>query len=491
MITVKRDPNIIHNQIVTSLMEASSEQIGEATYNTSGIKQTDVYGIAAPILSINGVVVDMIDLFYFKLDCTGMLPKVEFEFQDRNNIFTQYNKPSTSNELQVEILPAIDNAYRKINLSFYLTDVDIDNYVVSGEGIYKVPGLINDRAGSFGEVTTYQLCNSVSLNSGLGFASNVVDTNDKRFIYCNFKNLEELLKEEIETAGSDESHVYDCWVDPWEYLVLCDVYERYNTVDPEESLNIWVASHSTIGGINDKVEPVKREAILTNHPLDSRSELFVKQFKTTTNTQYVKQGTEKAVLVYNMGTKEYVGQYVADGDINKDAYTNLEYGGEMYGEYDYVFAKHCRDMFLKKMQSETVEVTLATPVLSLSRGDQCRFVWIDNDPQNKYWRDVLEQYMAIRTPDQIQTDDMSWLMGWMNHARDLGLDNDGGVNLQISGQYLIVGIIMEYDNGWQYKLRLARPASRQPQLLMDLDDNDNKQESTTGIIRGDDSTPTL
>lgn len=494
MITVKRDPTIQHESIVTGLMETNSEQMGMAQYNTTGIKQTDVYGVASPILSLNGVVVDMVDLLYFNMDCREIIPKIEFEFRDRNNIFAQYNKPSTSNELQLQILPPIDNAYKKINMSFYITDVEIDNGIVSGEAEYKVPGLINDKSGAFGEISTYQLCDSISTNTGIGFATNVEDTNDKRYIYCDFKNLADLLKEEIEQAGSDESHVYDCWIDPWECLVLCDVYERYNTVDPAEELVIWTADTNNIGGIDDKPQPVKKEAILTNHTIAARTELFVKEYKTITNTQYVKQGTEKAVLVYNMGTREYVGQYVADGDIDKDAYTSLEYGGEMYGEYDYVFAKQCRDMFMKKMKSEMIEVTLTSPVLGLSRGDQCKFVWVDNDPQNKNWQDVLAQAGVVAgDAGDIQTDDMTWLRGWASSVKSSSLDSDSNVNLQVSGQYLIVGIFMEYaNNGWEYKLQLARPATRQPQIMVDLSQVDNQQnDNATAIIPDGDSTVPL
>lgn len=470
-ITVKRDPQIELPQIVTALMETDQSQTGEPEYNTTTIRQTDVYGIMCPLLALNGIAVDMQDLIMFELDCTGVLPTVDFEFKDRNNLFSQYNIPSTSNELQVQIIPPTDATYRKINMLFYITDIQMDDGVISGSAVYKIPGLLNNKANALGECTTYELCDKISIESQLGFASNIAATDDKRFIYCDFKTYGDMLKEEIQNSSADETHVYDCWVDPWNYIVLCDVFERYNTIDEIDDLTIWASDHNNIGTIDEKVEPFRTECVLTNHPVAERTELFVRQFEIKTDNQYVKRGTEKAVMVYNMNTKEYVGHYVADGDIKKDQYINLEYGGEVYGDYDYIFSRHCRDMFMKKMKAEIIELTLTSPLFALSRGDQCRFVWLDNDPKNRYWKETLQQAQITPETGDIPTDDMTWLNGWASLVTTKA--DDIYVNLQISGQYTVIGIkaIFEYNN-WVYKLQLARPAERKPQLLIDLNRNE-------------------
>ena len=471
-ITVKRDPQIKLPQIVTRLMETDQSETGQPETNTTTVKQTDVYGVMCPLLALNGMAVDMIDLLSFELDCTGVLPTVDFEFVDRNNLFSQYNIPSTSNELQVQIIPPTDNTYRKINMMFYVTDISAENGIIQGSAVYKIPGLLNSKANALGEITTYELCDKISIDSQLGFASNVASTEDKRFVYCDFKTYGDMLKDEIQNSLADKTHVYDCWVDLWNYIILCDVYERYTTVDKESDMTIWVADHNTIGVVGEKVEPFQTECVLTNHPVAERTELFVRKYEVLTDNQYIKQGTEKAVMVYNMNTKEYVGHYVADGDVEKNQYINLEYGGEVYGDYDYIFSKQCRDMFMKKMKSEIIELTLTSPLFSISRGDQCRFVWLDNDTRNRYWRETLQQAQITPAAGDIPTDDMTWLNGWASSVANTKAD-DLYVNLQISGQYTVIGMKAAFEyNNWVYKLQLVRPAERRPQLLIDLNANE-------------------
>lgn len=472
MITVKRDPQIVMPKIVTGLMETDDTSANVLGSSVTGVKQTDVYGVMCPLLALNGMAVDMIDLISFELDCTGVLPTVDFEFVDRNNLFSQYNTPGTSNELQVQIIPPTDNTYRKINMMFYVTDISAENGIISGSAVFKVPGLLNSRANALGEVTTYEMCDRISMESQLGFATNTTSTDDKRFIYCDFKTYGDMLKEEILNSAADQTHVYDCWVDLWNCIVLCDIYERYNTIDTVDDMTIWISDHNIVGSVDDKVEPFQTECVLTNHPAAERTELFVRKYELLTDNQYVQRGTEKAVMVYNMNTKEYVGHYTADGAVEKDRYINLEYGGEMYGDYDYIFSRQCRDMFMKKMKAEVVELTLTSPLFGISRGDQCRFVWMDNDPKNRYWREALQDMQITPDANDIPTDDMTWLNGWVGSVNESGSD-DLYVNLQLSGQYTVIGIKAAFEyNNWLYKLQLVRPAERKPQLLIDLNSDE-------------------
>lgn len=467
MLTVKRDPQIKFPEIVVGLMVSDDPHNSILNQNTSGIDQTEVYGVLCPLLALNGIVVDMPDLIKFKLDCTGVLPTVEFEFRDRNNLFAKFCQPGTSNILQLQIIPPTDNTYRKINMLFYVTDISINLNMIEGTAVYKTEGLLHSRAHAMGEMTTYELCDRISVDSQLGFATNIAGTEDKRYMYADYTTYGDMLKEEIKNSAADGEHVYDCWIDPWNYLVLCDMYERYNHIDDVDELSIWVSDHNTGGEAGDKSLPFRAEAVLSNHPAMERTELFVRRYEVITDNQYVKRGTEKATTVYNMNTHEYVGHYVADGDIKKDAFVDLEYGGEMYGDYDYIFSKQCRDMFMRKMNAEIMELNMTSPVFGLNRGDQCRFVWLDNDSQGEDWEQELRQWRITADASELKTDDMSWIIGWYRnmHTKDDNLRP----NLQVSGQYTVIGFVADYENGaWQYRLRMVRPITRKPELMIDL-----------------------
>jgi hypothetical protein len=71
----------------------------------------------------------------------------------------------------------------------------------------------------------------------LGLASNLSNTEDKRYIYCNNINYVDSIDREIKFGGS-ESVILDSWVDYWNYINIVDIFERYNSIDSD--LKLWV-----------------------------------------------------------------------------------------------------------------------------------------------------------------------------------------------------------------------------------------------------------
>ena len=64
-------------------------------------------------------------------------------------------------------------------------------------------------------------------------------------------------------------------VDFWNNLNLVDVYERYNAVDSEEDMKIWISGQNLESEEGIKAVPIQAVATLTNHPASRTTELFV------------------------------------------------------------------------------------------------------------------------------------------------------------------------------------------------------------------------
>lgn len=465
-ISVQHDPVLEIPEIVTQLMNTSSEESG-AEGNTTGTLQTKIMGIMCPIIALNGVVVDFADIVDFELDSNGRTPMCSVVFKDRNNYFTQYTAPGTSNILQVQILPPFDDAYTKINLMFYCTKFSVTNGYVSVSGQYKLLGFTDSRFKCFGEITTWDFCDAITNEIGLGFASNVASSDDMRYIYCNYQSYKDKLDAEIGNSYSSDSQVFDWWVDFWNYLVLCDIYERYNTEDSEDDMMVWISTRTDDSTIDsDEVEALETICVLNNHPSYENTELYVKSYSKVNNT-YLNyyNGTSKLVSVYSESSRDYVDNIVMDGDITNDEFMRYEYAGEYYGNYNYIFAKQCRNIYLNKMNSETLNVVLTHPLLGISRGDQIRFVWYDNNRADVYQREILEENEGIPTTNEL---DLGWLGEYVNDTSNIDDDiNPLNVNLEVSGQYTVVGQSIKFSNSaWEYILKLTRPASRKPKLLL-------------------------
>jgi hypothetical protein len=104
-------------------------------------------------------------------------------------------------------------------------------------GIYKIPELYGSRLKSYGEITTYDYLTQIANDTSLGLASNLSNTEDKRYIYCNNINYVDSIDREIKFGGN-ESVILDSWVDYWNYINIVDIFERYNSIDSD--LKLWV-----------------------------------------------------------------------------------------------------------------------------------------------------------------------------------------------------------------------------------------------------------
>ena len=75
-IQVKFDPTLEQTDIVMKLNDSSVDEMGdEYEKNISGIQQTSVYGIMAPLIAINNIVIGYNDVILFELDSTGVFPR--------------------------------------------------------------------------------------------------------------------------------------------------------------------------------------------------------------------------------------------------------------------------------------------------------------------------------------------------------------------------------------------------------------------------------
>ena len=305
-IRVKFDHTLKQSDIIVRLTNTSHDEAGENYIeNQQEIQQTSIYGIQAPLIMVNNIVVDFPDVIYFNMKCINRLPSIQMIIRDRKRLISMINTPGIDNELRVQILPKFDDKYKKINLTFYITSFKCDNDIISLSGDYKVSKFTSDMIKSFGEINTYDLFESIAKETGLGLASNV-DSNDddKRFVYCDNKSYETLLEKEIKRSGSDLK-VFDYWVDWWNNLTLVDIYERYNTIDSEDDMKLWVSgqNHEMTEGI--KIVPIEVPAVLNNHPSNETMELYTPTYTLANsmgNQKY--SGTDKVYSIYETNNND-------------------------------------------------------------------------------------------------------------------------------------------------------------------------------------------
>ena len=469
-ILVEFDPTLEQSEIIMPLGTPGPDEVREdqKDKNFSGKQQSLVYGIVTPIIAINNTVIGFDDVIEMVLDDTGVVPELRITVNDTSGTLVTVDTPGVDNELRIQILPPYDNAYKKINLTFYLQDIRINDTLVSATGLYKVPELVSDNIKSFGETNTYDLFKQIAEETGLGFATNVKSNDaDKRFVYCDNKSYLDLMEQQVKFSGDVTSNVvYDYWIDYWNNLNFADIYERYHAVDPDEDMVIWTSGEHRLIDEGQEIKPLQIAAVLTNHPALQANDLYVTGYSMINDSNRVTDtGTDMVASIYETTKGEYLDHLIQDGHVKKDVFTKYKYLGECYGESNYIMNKIYRYIYMNSIMSEQIAVFLAKPMLGLMRGHQCRFNWYFNDDKKKTKIENMEEAGVITKSSETVTNvDVD-----PETPYDEGVKNQGGtwvVDRTISGQYLIVGSKISYLNGeWKSELRLVRPADTKPKRI--------------------------
>lgn len=440
MIKLLFDNKLNQSNIEVPLVAPPDEYGGNGT----NISQPVIHGVCTPVISICGIVFDFNEVIKMTLYNDSRIPSLDLLINDTQQSLKNINNPSSDNEIRLQILPPFDNAYKKINLTFYINDIDIKGSKVSINAIYKVPDLYISRLKSFGEIDTYNLFKDIASQCRLGFASDVVDNNDKRFIYCDNLSYENLMEREIKMASSSHQ-IFDYWIDLWNNINYINIYNRFYDKDPVEEMEIWCSNAIGVDIDSDiEIKPQKMEANITNDP-DITGQLHTDKFIISNNTGKNKiKGTDRVYTIYKDGAN--IDILSEDGNVHNDIFTKYFYLGENIGNYEYLTSISYYDNFIDLMQKNSIEVVLNYPNLGITRGSHVKFTWYDNNYFQKQDIKLLGGDMVTDQPYQEEElNDQDKLM----------------INKQISGEYLVYKTILKYQNGkWMNHLILIRPSDQ-------------------------------
>ena len=403
-------------------------------------KQTNIEGVFVPLFRFNNLTITFEMVQNMKLTCTRV-PEIHVEIKDFLDFIKIMDTPGLDNILYMQILPPFDDAYKKIQLGFRITNVKIKGSLVSLSGSYYVPKIEQNVMKPYGFLSTYDLFEKVSNEYGLGFCSNVSGTQDERYIYNANKKPLSFLNDEIVYAGEKE-HVFEWWVDFWNNINLVDIYKEYTKPVPDDELLIWITDNLSQSANPDSSnpEPYQQSAVLCNIPAMAPTDLFIRDY-----TPKVSAGgtTDMNFEVYMLDKQDRYSTLIQDGDVKKNIVENYEYGGEIFGDFDYLTRRATRNMFIRKINSQVIEVKTKNPLLGLMKGGHINMLWYDTN------NIIIDKYITDEVESNIPVGD-DFVIG----------DDKYKINKTISGQYYISNITYEYDGeqGWVTTYILSRSA---------------------------------
>jgi hypothetical protein len=417
-----------------------------------------------PFVWYNTYQISYTDISYFQLSTDGLMPVVKIIFNDSANLMKDKGMPLDDSKIKIFINPRNKNL-KPILLEFKITVFKVNGGTYTLAGILDVNKLYVKEFKSFKSTTSYQALQSIFREMGLGFNTNIDDTNDSMTWINTGERVYNFINSILETSyKSDESFL----------LGYIDYYYHFNYVDIEKELNRNLKEELGISsfGLEEAAQIKDKEKLaslfLTNDRTRENSNTYISNYRIINNSTNISilEGYLTKVKYYDDINKDLlvfdVDSITSQGDKiilkgapqNEDFFRNninLKYVGKLdidntHRNYNYSYIQNIRN--ITDLQKISLAIELSTPNFNLYRFQKVQ-VMITNTP----------------TPSQ------------------------KGVNNRLSGEWFIVDIKFEMSRGRFYqKIQLVkRDLELSPEELASESNSGTNQSQTPSAAKANNS----
>jgi len=305
-----------------------------------------------PIVWIDGVMVEGENVSELKLFNNGFMPKLNVKFTDPTNNLIDKNFPSDNTIVSIFKQSKVKDLMG-IKMDFKITDLKIIKGISDKATLtYELEAIMNIddfylmNFEAF-EGTSYNVIKDLMKEMGLGFASNISNSNDD-MVWVNPANYRiEFIRDIIsKTYIDDDTFLFG-------YI---DFYYNFNYVDIETQMKEDISNQMNLASINesnkdsqDKEVPL----ILTNSPDRTTSNLHIQKYtlinsSTSTNLAY---GYRHYVNYYNKSDDE-LKKYALDNITSDDDNTIVLKGNDV--EPNTLYDELYNDTWMGKLDIDNV-----------------------------------------------------------------------------------------------------------------------------------------
>lgn len=431
-IKIKFDNSLPDEQVKKPLIPSSIKEGGDVDTGLSEIKITGTY---TPLIKFNEIVLPWQDVDSMNLQSIGFLPELSITFRDSLGSILMIDTPSPDNRVILELIPNFDNIYKKIKLTFYVSNINVNDIThrITTTCRYYCDKLYDSNIESFGKISTYKFYEKIASRLKLGLCSNLDDSQDLRYIYMASNTFHESLIKERNLGGTSTC-VLDSWIDLWNNINIVDLYDLYKGA-PDQNLKVWeTVTMDVDGGSYDN--PIEIDATITNNPKTQQYPLYTKEIQIlSSNSKNYSRGTDRAYNIFDIKNNNWESSLIQDASgVKEKVFTKFYYNGEFDSEKNdgsYLYAPEYRDMFIQKMSNNTIRIGIPHICFGLMRGGKVNVEWYDDSFANK---DAYKNNEDISTNININSSEISVSDDELNIV----------LNKTISGQYYIMDTSIKY-----------------------------------------------
>lgn len=324
-------PNTYYPEKIEMNIDAPTQSKGEVAQGVG----------AKPFLWYNVYQISYVDINYFLLSHNGISPTIKVTFYDSLGVMADNAIPVDDSKIKVYIDPGANNL-KPIFLEFKISNFSTSDglYVISG--VLDLNPLYLPSFKAYKEKTSFYALQDVMKELGLGFNSNLADTDDQ----MTWVNPGDRVFDFI------DSIVNNSYKSDYSFMLgYIDFYYNFNYVDIEDELSRDIQEEQGItsygleqaantGNLDDKVGGLA----LSNDPSMDGTNMFIDSYKIINNstnisltegyltkTKYYNE-SDKELLVFDVDSISSEGGKIVMKSSDQDFYEkniNLVYNGKI------------------------------------------------------------------------------------------------------------------------------------------------------------------
>lgn len=418
-----------------------------------------------PLVWYNAYQIDAENIKYLSLFNDGTSPSMTLTFLDTLGLMKDKAFPLDDTRITL-FLNSRSNQLKPIFIQFKITSFTNNNGLLSIESSIDIDGLHISKFKSYPSMTSNQALQEICKEIGLGFNTNILDTNDKMTWINTGKKPYDFMEEILDhTYLSDESFVSG-------YI---DYYYNFNFVDIQKELSRDISNE--LGIVSNSLSEILKisdisdigRLVLSNDVSISGSNAYFYSYKiiNESTATSLKNGYYDAVTYYDMLDKSLLHFNVESLNNNADKSIilkgapqdetfyrdnqNFMYGGKFdsdnsHKNFNYTKIQNNRNII--DAQKIGIEIELSNPNYNVYRFQKIKLIissntptpsaeminqrlsgdWFIVDIRYNFFDSELSQVITLIKRELELSDDelKSELISPTKTVRQVGYDNDRG-----------------------------------------------------------------
>lgn len=277
--------------------------------DTYASPQSKIYNLY-PMINLNGYNIHPQEIVSFNLECMGFLPRIRYTFTDALGTYkSQYSVDDACVTRLYLRSPGNEDTYKPIRINF---DVDKvyehnDHIRFTVYGTMKIPSF-NKKGTNYMYGTSYESLLTLMSQYGLGFASNVENTNDRQIWLLSNGNTKDFVYEIMRHAYIDDDSFVNCFIDPYYNFNFVEMNRLlYQGGEVEKTISFNRNNSDALGDKEKRIDEYR----LFNKTNDKNSPFYYVRYELYNSPTLTKENGYKNYIKYwDVKAKCYKSMFV-------------------------------------------------------------------------------------------------------------------------------------------------------------------------------------